>query len=91
MLNESSHIKSGQIDHNMISEISIEMNIEEDGNIQFDKRVSCEDIGSQTGNFYDYLAFYIDNIEQEKWAGEINWSTNVFQYQRPSYIYLEIY
>ena len=78
LINESSHIKSGQIDHNMISEISIEMNIEEDGNIQFDKKVSCEDVGSQTGNFYDYLAFYIDNIEQEKWAGEINWSTNVF-------------
>ena len=29
----------GQIDHNMISEISIKMNIEEDGNIQFDKKI----------------------------------------------------
>ena len=74
----------------MISEISIEMNIAEDGNIQFDKKVSCEDAGSQTGNFYDYLAFYIDNIEQEKWA-EINWSTTFSSICWSSYIYLEIY
>ena len=55
----------------MTSEIFI-MNIVEDGFIKFDKEVSCEDVGSQTGNYYDYLAFYIDNIEQAKWAGEID-------------------
>ena len=70
--------KSGQIDHNMTSELSITMDIVEDGYITFDKMVSCEDVGSQTGNFYDYLGFYIDNIEQSKWAGEINWSQNSF-------------
>ena len=70
--------KSGQIDHNMTSELSITMDIVEDGYITFDKMVSCEDVGSQTGNFYDYLGFYIDNIEQSKWAGEISWSQNSF-------------
>ena len=63
----------------MTSEIFITMNIVEDGFIKFDKKVSCEDVGSQTGNYYDYLAFYIDNIEQAKWAGEIDWSQNSFE------------
>ena len=35
-------------------------------------------MGSQTGNYYDYLAFYIDGVEQEKWAGEIDWSLSSF-------------
>ena len=70
--------KSGTIDHNMTSELSVNMDIAEDGNISFYKKVSCEDVGSQTGNYYDYLAFYIDNIEQNKWAGEQDWSLATF-------------
>tara|TARA_Y100001970_G_scaffold91791_1_gene115811 strand:+ start:111 stop:3098 length:2988 start_codon:yes stop_codon:yes gene_type:complete len=74
----SSSAKSGEIDHNMTSELKITMDIVEDGHIKFDKMVSCEDVGNQTGNYYDYLAFYIDNVEQAKWAGEINWSQSSF-------------
>ena len=77
-LGDSSHAKSGNIDHNMISELAITMNIIEPGVIEFDKKVSCEDVGSQTGNYYDYLAFYINGAEQEKWAGEIDWSQSSF-------------
>tara|TARA_Y100000748_G_scaffold117824_1_gene98892 strand:- start:1365 stop:2303 length:939 start_codon:yes stop_codon:yes gene_type:complete len=78
-IGDSYSAKSGNIDDNMTSEIFITMNIIEDGLIKFDKKVSCEDVGSQTGNYYDYLAFYIDNIEQAKWAGEIDWSQNSFE------------
>ena len=78
-IGDSYSAKSGDIDDNMTSEIFITMNIVEDGFIKFDKKVSCEDVGSQTGNYYDYLAFYIDNIEQAKWAGEIDWSQNSFE------------
>jgi len=70
--------KSGTIDHNMTSELSVNMDIAEDGNISFYKKVSCEDVGSQSGNYYDYLAFSIDNIEQNKWAGEQDWSLVTF-------------
>ena len=70
--------KSGEVEDNMSSELSINMDIAEDGQISFYKKVSCEDVGSQTGNYYDYLAFYIDNIEQNKWAGEQDWSMATF-------------
>ena len=42
--------KSGSIDHNMTSELSVNMDIAENGNITFYKKVSCEDVGSQSGN-----------------------------------------
>ena len=70
--------KSGEIEDNMFSELSINMDIAEDGQISFYKKVSCEDVGSQSGSYYDYLAFYIDNIEQNKWAGEQDWSLAAF-------------
>ena len=71
-------IKSGAIDNNQSSEISLVMDIAEEGYIKFDKRVSCENVGSSSGNYYDYLAFYIDGVEQQKWAGEIDWSQSSF-------------
>ena len=77
-IGNSYSVKSGTIDHSMVSELFIAMEIVEEGQIRFDKMVSCEDVGSQTGAYYDYLAFYIDGIEQGKWAGEISWSQNSF-------------
>ena len=38
------------------------------GTISFDRKVSSE-------NYYDYLIFYIDGVEQARWAGDVNWST----------------
>jgi len=80
--------KSGIIDHNMSSELFIEIEIVEDGYITFDKKVSCEDVGSQTGNYYDFLSFQIDGIEQGKWAGEIDWSTNNFPVSAGNHTFL---
>ena len=80
--------KSGLINHNMSSELSIEMEIVEAGNISFDKKVSCEDVGSQTGNYYDYLAFYIDGQEMGKWAGEIDWSQNSYEVSEGQHTFL---
>ena len=77
-IGDSHSAKSGLIDHNMISELSIHVDVIEDGFITFDKMVSCEDVGSQSGNYYDYLGFYIDGVEQNKWAGEISWSQSSF-------------
>ena len=66
--------KSGSIDHSMSSDLSITIEVIEDGNISFYKAVSCESVGDYTGNYYDYLSFYIDGVEQGKWAGELPWS-----------------
>jgi len=70
--------KSGTIDHSMFSQLSITIDVVEAGNISFYKKVSCEEVGSITGTYYDYLAFYIDDVEQEKWAGELGWSLSSF-------------
>ena len=70
--------RSGAIDNNMTSDLIITMDIVEDSQIIFYKKVSCEDVGSYSGAYYDYLAFYIDGVEQNKWAGEVSWSSSTF-------------
>ena len=36
---------------------TITLDVEEDGQISFYKKVSCENVGSLTGNYYDYIVF----------------------------------
>ena len=69
---------SGSIGENQESSFSINLDVIEDGQISFYKKVSCESTGSITGNYYDYLAFFIDDVEINKWAGEIDWSLETF-------------
>ena len=70
--------KSGVIGSNQFTQLSVSMEINEPGSISFYKKISCESTGSISGNYYDYLSFYIDGIEQDKWAGEIDWSSTSF-------------
>jgi hypothetical protein len=70
--------KSGSIGDNTVSELEIIVDIIEDGNLSFYKKVSCELPGSYSGTYYDYLTFYIDNVEIESWAGEIPWSQSTY-------------
>ena len=70
--------RSGNISDNEETSMSITLDVIEDGQISFYKKVSCESTGSVTGNYYDYLSFFIDEIEMDKWAGEINWSLESF-------------
>tara|TARA_B100000579_G_scaffold205165_1_gene167699 strand:- start:606 stop:2552 length:1947 start_codon:yes stop_codon:yes gene_type:complete len=71
-------IKAGAINSNESSVIELDINIPENSIISFYKKISCEHTGAQTGNYYDYLKFSIDNIEQKKWAGETSWSFEQF-------------
>ena len=83
--------KSGSIGHAMTSELTLTMEILQDGYITFDKKVSCESIGLSSGNFYDYLAFMIDGVEQDKWAGEVTWSQSSFAVSAGEHIFKWIY
>ncbi|MEA3443726.1 MAG: T9SS type A sorting domain-containing protein, partial [Bacteroidota bacterium] len=67
----SNSLQSGAITHNQDSWFSIDGIVLTAGNISFYRKVSCED--DQNDN-YDYLAFYIDNTEMERWDGEVDWS-----------------
>ena len=70
--------RSGNIDNSQESALSLSLDIVESGEISFYKKVSCEPVGSQSGNYYDYLSFSIDGTEIDKWAGEIDWSFESF-------------
>ena len=79
--------KSGPIGNNQLSQLSVSMEIDEPGTISFYKKISCESTGSITGNYYDYLSFYIDGIEQDRWAGEIDWSSTSFEVEAGEHIF----
>ena len=58
--------KSGQINDLSTSELFITFNVLSDDSISFFRKVSSEDN-------YDFLKFYIDNNEFDKWSGEKSW------------------
>ena len=70
--------RSGNISDNQESSVSITLDVVENGQISFYKKISCESTGSVSGNYYDYLSFSIDGVEMDKWAGEIDWSLEAF-------------
>lgn len=62
---------SGVITDDQNSAIYIDMDVAVDDSISFFRKVSCEeDPGS---NNYDWLGFFIDNVEIERWDGEMDW------------------
>ena len=58
--------KSGELDHDQNSYLSIEYNVNGQDSLSFWCKVS-----SETG--YDYLKFYIDDVEMDSWTGEDDW------------------
>ncbi|MBT4970630.1 MAG: T9SS type A sorting domain-containing protein, partial [Bacteroidetes bacterium] len=72
--------RSGAISDNGTSVLSIELNVLNDDSISFYKKVSCEPGQTWYGNYYysDYLEFFIDNVSQGKWDGEIDWSREAY-------------
>ena len=58
--------KSGNIGNNASSILSITLDVYSEGEISFYRKVSSE-------SGYDVLFFFIDNIEQGEWSGEVSW------------------
>jgi len=63
--------KSGTISHGQVSTIFIELDVAQEGEISFWKKISSE------GN-YDWLRFYIDGQEMGLWSGDVDWSEETF-------------
>ncbi len=74
-MNGTSCAQSGDIGSNQTSSLFLELNVVEDGAIRFWKRVSCE---QDPDDDWDYLAFFIDNVEHGRWDGEVSWSEEVY-------------
>ena len=68
-------LRSANIGSNQSSTIYIIFEVQEDGEICFYKKVSCED--SQTDDA-DYLKFNINATEVARWDGQIDWSHECF-------------
>jgi len=68
--------RSGVIDDEQESILTLELEVLYDGEISFYKKVSCEDDPNGTG--YDYLAFMVDDDEKERWDSEVPWSQEVY-------------
>ena len=58
--------RSGAITHNQKSQMTLTLNVSKDGLLSFARRVSCE-------SDYDYLRFYMDGSEVDKWTGDVAW------------------
>jgi hypothetical protein len=68
--------RSGVITDSQTSEISVDANVVIDDSISFIRRVSCED--DPYNDDYDWLGFFIDNTEVQRWDGEIAWGRVAF-------------
>ncbi|MDG1296094.1 MAG: C25 family cysteine peptidase [Saprospiraceae bacterium] len=67
----TSSMRSGDIDDEQLSEMTISIDVVEAGDLIFNSRVSTEE-------GYDYLVFYINDVEVGAWSGEIPWSSYSF-------------
>ena len=65
--------KSGNIGNNAQTNLTITIDVVTNDNVEFYKKVSCEEMSY--GSYWDYLAFYIDGDMKDQWAGTSdNWS-----------------
>ena len=63
--------RSGVITHANLTTLQVSVNVLEDGEISFYKKICTE------ANM-DKLTFYIDNTAMGEWSGEVNWSREAF-------------
>jgi hypothetical protein len=62
------------------SVLIINLDVLNNDNVEFYKKVSCEPVSNWWGTeyYYDFLAFFIDGNMQGRWAGEVDWSSETF-------------
>ncbi|MCD4772848.1 MAG: T9SS type A sorting domain-containing protein [Bacteroidales bacterium] len=68
--------QSGVISDLQTSELYTIVQVSSDDSLSFYKKVSCED--DTWNDNYDFLAFFIDDVEMGRWDGEIDWSREVY-------------
>ena len=63
--------RSGVITHDQSTSMSITLNCSESGTISFYRKISSEPS-------YDYLRFYVDDVQQDQWCGEEDWTYEAY-------------
>jgi hypothetical protein len=64
-------MRSGFITHNESSQMTLTLDVREDGAIAFARRVSSEPD-------YDFLRFYIDGVLVDSWSGNVSWGETAY-------------
>ena len=81
--------RSGWIYDNEESTLNLNVDVFQNGKISFYKKVSCEN--DPNGTNYDWLGFYIDNMEMGKWDGSIDWSKEIFDVTKGYHTFKWVY
>ena len=63
--------KSGSINHSQQTDLILTIDILADGEISFYRKVSSE-------NNWDWLRFYIDNVQKGEWSGDAAWNQEAY-------------
>ncbi len=74
-------LRSPSIGNSSFTSLSISLNIAQATDIKFARKVSSE-------NGYDFLYFFIDNVEKAKWSGEQNWAVQTFPVSEGNHTFL---
>jgi hypothetical protein len=69
--NGSICLESGDISDNQVSTLKIGVQVLTQDSIHFQRKVSCEQDVNNTN--WDYLAFFINGVEQARWDGDQAW------------------
>ena len=77
-------VRSADIDHDESSQLSLTFTSTESGEISFYRMVSSE-------TNYDFLIFYIDDEEQDRWSGIEWWSERSFPTTPGRHVYKWVY
>ena len=77
-------VRSGEIGHNMTSELSIKMEVSEEGSISFFRKISSE-------RSYDFLEFYIDDTRIDRWSGSSVWLPEEFPVEPGERVFRWVY
>ena len=75
---------SSLISDNQSTELRIETEVLGNSEISFYKKVSSE-------NSYDYLRFFIDETEKDKWSGDENWSQHTYEVLEGNHTFKWVY
>ncbi len=81
--------RTGDINHNQLSELSVAYNVLYQGPINFYAKASSEQ--GSSGILYDYLAFYIDEEEQVRIGGTTDWEEYSFNVSPGEHTFRWIY
>ena len=63
--------ESGNINDSQTSTIEVKLNYTGPGNVKFWRRISTE-------SSFDFLRFYVDNVQQGSWSGNIGWTEQTY-------------